>query len=133
MGLKAIENNGVYKQMQGSLTKEVAAPVQTQQSGQDKVVVIQENAANNSGFDSSQNKEQYEEQRLRSALNVANTKMKNTSTRCEFSYHEATKRVSIKVIDKDTEEVIKEIPPEETLEMVERMWELAGLLVDERC
>jgi flagellar protein FlaG len=58
--------------------------------------------------------------------------MKFHRTRCEFSYHEETKRVSIKVFDKDTEEVIREIPPEEALEMVEKMWELAGLLIDER-
>ena len=59
-------------------------------------------------------------------------KMKHARTKCEFSYHEATKRVSIKVMDKETNEVIREIPPEETLEMVEKMWELAGILVDER-
>ena len=53
-------------------------------------------------------------------------------TKCEFSYHEETKRVSIKVIDEDTKEVIREIPPEETLDMVQRVWELAGILVDER-
>ena len=58
--------------------------------------------------------------------------MKQTKTKCEFSYHEETKRVSIKVIDEDTKEVIKEIPPEETLEMIAKMWELAGILVDEK-
>ena len=55
-----------------------------------------------------------------------------TNTRCEFQYHEKTNRVSIKVIDKSTDEVVREIPPEKTLEMVEKMWELAGLFVDER-
>ena len=56
-----------------------------------------------------------------------------TNTRCEFEYHETTKRVSIKVIDKDTDEIVREIPPEETLKMIEKMWELAGLIVDEKC
>lgn len=55
-----------------------------------------------------------------------------SKTRCEFSYHEATKRVSIKVLDDDTGDVIREIPPEKSLEMVEKMWELAGILVDEK-
>ncbi len=73
-----------------------------------------------------------DEQRIRTAVKHANTQMKHAKTRCEFSYHEPTKRVSIKVIDKDTQEIIREIPPEETLEMVEKMWELAGILVDER-
>lgn len=72
------------------------------------------------------------EQQIKSAISQANSKMKTHRTRCEFSYHEETKRVSIKVVDKDTQEVIREIPPEETLEMVQKMWELAGILVDER-
>ncbi|MCX4317731.1 MAG: flagellar protein FlaG [Lachnospiraceae bacterium] len=38
----------------------------------------------------------------------------------------------MKVKDADTGEVIREIPAEETLKMVEKMWELAGILVDER-
>lgn len=73
-----------------------------------------------------------QENHLKSVLSVANQKMKITNTRCEFEYHEKTKRVSIKVIDKKTDEVVREIPPEETLEMIEKMWELAGLIVDER-
>ncbi len=72
------------------------------------------------------------EQQIKSAISQANHKMKSVRTKCEFSYHEETKRVSIKVVDKDTQEVIKEIPPEETLEMIQKMWELAGILVDER-
>jgi flagellar protein FlaG len=72
------------------------------------------------------------EQQIKSAISQANSKMKSHRTKCEFSYHEETKRVSIKVVDKETQEVIREIPPEETLEMVQKMWELAGILVDER-
>ena len=74
-----------------------------------------------------------QENHLKSVLSVANQKMKITNTRCEFEYHEKTKRVSIKVIDKKTDEVVREIPPEETLKMIEKMWELAGLIVDEKC
>ena len=64
------------------------------------------------------------------AIAEVNRKM-NQKTRCEFSYHEDTKRVSIKVIDSETEEVIREIPPEETRDMLSKMWEVAGILIDE--
>lgn len=67
---------------------------------------------------------------IRAAISGANYKA--TRTRCEFSINEPTKRISIKVIDKQTEEVIREIPPEESLEMLAKIWELAGLLVDEK-
>ena len=70
--------------------------------------------------------------RIKSAVDHANQTMRHAKTKCEFSYHEETKRVSIKVIDEETEEVIREIPPEETLEMLSRIWELAGLMVDEK-
>ncbi len=70
--------------------------------------------------------------RIKSAVDHANQTMRHAKTKCEFSYHEETKRVSIKVIDEETEEVIREIPPEEALEMLSKMWELAGLMVDEK-
>jgi flagellar protein FlaG len=84
------------------------------------------------GQDKGQKENAASEQQIKDAISKANNKMKGHRTRCEFSYHEETKRVSIKVLDKETQEVIREIPPEETLEMIEKMWELAGLLVDER-
>ncbi|MDE7300262.1 MAG: flagellar protein FlaG [Lachnospiraceae bacterium] len=69
---------------------------------------------------------------VRNAVSKANNALKQSRTKCSFSYHEATKRISIKIMDEETNEVIREIPPEETLEMVEKMWELAGIMVDER-
>lgn len=65
-----------------------------------------------------------------SAVSSANNCM--VSTRCEYSYDEATKRVSIKVFDKTSDKLIREVPPEESLEMLQKMWELAGLIVDEK-
>lgn len=49
-----------------------------------------------------------------------------------FGIHEETNRVTIKIVDKETKEVIKELPPEKTLDMIAKAWELAGILVDER-
>lgn len=66
------------------------------------------------------------------AISKANSKLKEHRTRCEFSYHDDTNRVSIKVIDRNTDKVIKEIPPEDTLKVLEKIWELAGILVDEK-
>ena len=77
-------------------------------------------------------KEEVVSSKMKDAIDKVNAKIVPSKTRCEFSYHEDTKRVSIKVIDQNTEEVIREIPPEETLDMLSKMWELAGILVDER-
>lgn len=50
----------------------------------------------------------------------------------EFGIHEKTHRVTVKIVDKTTKEVIKELPPEKTLDMIAKMWEYAGLIVDEK-
>ena len=73
-----------------------------------------------------------DEKKIKNAIELANQKMKVQRTNCEFAYHEETRRVSIKVVDKDTKEIIKEIPPEKTLDMIEKIWELAGILLDEK-
>lgn len=67
-----------------------------------------------------------------SVVSEANQKMRLTKTRCEYSYDEPTKRVSIKVFDKDTDTLIREVPPEKSLEMLQKMWEIAGIIVDEK-
>ncbi|MFZ5898483.1 MAG: flagellar protein FlaG [Bacillota bacterium] len=50
----------------------------------------------------------------------------------QFSVHEETKDVIVRVLDSVTGEVIREFPPEAILDMVARMLDLAGLLVDEK-
>lgn len=49
-----------------------------------------------------------------------------------FGIHDGTNRVTIKIVDRDTKEVIKELPPEKTLDMIAKVWEMAGILVDEK-
>ncbi len=71
-------------------------------------------------------------EKVKSALDDINKKIRPTHTQCEFSYHEKTNRITITVKDSETNEVIKEIPPEKTLDMIAKTLELAGLLVDEK-
>lgn len=59
-------------------------------------------------------------------------KVINRNTIAEFGYNEPTNRITIKIKDNDTDEVIKEIPSEKALEMLAKAWELAGILVDEK-
>ena len=53
-------------------------------------------------------------------------------TEAVFGIHEKTNRVTIKIVDKKTKDVIKEVPAEKTLDMIAKAWELAGLMVDEK-
>ncbi|MBO8129203.1 MAG: flagellar protein FlaG [Peptococcaceae bacterium] len=49
-----------------------------------------------------------------------------------FLIHKESERVMVQIIDRETEEVIKEIPPEKILDIVARIQELVGLLIDEK-
>lgn len=75
---------------------------------------------------------QQQKKELTDAIEKANEFMRQKKTRCEFSYIETLKRVSITVFDNKTQKVIKEIPPEESLKAIEKIWEIAGLIVDEK-
>lgn len=66
------------------------------------------------------------------AINKANHTFEIQNRSLRFKIHERLNEVIVKVVDSETEEVIREIPPEKLLDMFANMLELAGLLVDER-
>lgn len=68
---------------------------------------------------------------IKKSVSEINSKL-NKNTEAVFGIHDETNHITIKIIDKDSKEVIKEIPPEKTLEMIAKVWEIAGLLVDEK-
>ena len=67
---------------------------------------------------------------IRKAVENINKNLKDSEA--VFGIHEKTDRVTIKIVNKETKEVIKELPPEKTLDMIAKVWEIAGLLVDEK-
>lgn len=69
---------------------------------------------------------------LKKAIAEMNKKINNTNQEAVFGVHEQTNRVMIKIVDKETKEVVKEFPPEKTLDMIAKLWEMAGILVDEK-
>jgi len=79
-----------------------------------------------------QKQKQPTQDEIKNAISHANKRAHFGNTSAQFSYHEKTKRISVKILDKDTNEVIKEIPPEETLDMIAKMYELAGIMIDEK-
>lgn len=71
-----------------------------------------------------------ENSQIKKAVDEINKKTHNSEA--IFGIHDATNRVTIKIIDKDTKKVLKEYPPEKTLDMIAKVWEMAGLLVDQK-
>lgn len=69
---------------------------------------------------------------LKKAVDDINKRAVDDQSEAVFGIHEKTNRITIKIIDKKTKEVIKEFPPEKTLDMIAKVWEMAGLMVDEK-
>jgi len=72
------------------------------------------------------------EAQLIKAIDRAMKALEGPSTTFEVSVHKQTHSIMVKVLNKDTGELIREIPPEKTLDLVAKMMEFAGILIDER-
>ncbi len=99
----------------------------------DKTINVVENAQKKeqNGNSTEQGQEQQPStEQIKKAVEKLNKNLMNSEA--IFGIHEATNRVTIKIVNKDTKEVIKELPPEKTLDMIAKAWELAGILVDEK-
>lgn len=66
------------------------------------------------------------------AIEKANKAILGANKEFHFSIHDSTKEIMVKILDKDSKEVVREIPSEKILDMVAKMWEMAGIVVDEK-
>ena len=95
-----------------------------------KVAEIEKQDSQSGQDGSYSNQQQANNEMIKKAVEQLNKNMSHSEA--VFGFHDATNRVTIKIIDKDTKEVIKELPPEKTLDMIAKVWEMAGILVDEK-
>ena len=148
MALEAI-NNAMGVQATGYVTPvKQAVPVENVEESPEKVgqataidatTKVVENAENNSnaGYDKNNAQNAFQQQattnneQLKKAIEQFNSSSGNNSE-AVYGIHDGTNRVTIKIVDKDTKKVIKELPPEKTLDMIARVWEMAGILIDEK-
>lgn len=135
----SIEPIGTMTSVQVQSTAKISKPVENmevttgpQPNSVDAVtaaVAKVSNSAKQEGQENSQSQSGSNE----TARQAAQTYNKLTeNTKAVFGVNEATNRVTIKIVDKDTDEVVKEFPAEKTLDMIARVWEMAGIMVDEK-
>lgn len=108
--------------------------MQSATTSQPVVIKKVEESSQGGKADQNQGDERQREKGNDTLMNAAKdmNKLINQNTVAEFGYHEDTRRITIKIKDKDTDEVIREIPSEKALEMLAKAWELAGIMVDEK-
>jgi len=73
-----------------------------------------------------------DEEKLESHMDLLNDTLRTFDKRLRFQIHRETEQVYTHVIDIETEEILREIPPEEILDMVARIEEMVGLIIDEK-
>lgn len=137
-------------QAQSAVKQQTTAPVNTEVPEDGQTVNVDETTASvtnvqaeeekagSEGNGSQQQQEKMDPQtpetpeHLKKMIAEMNRKINNSNEEAVFGVHEKTNRIMIKILNKDTKEVIKEFPPEKTLDMIASIWEMAGILVDER-
>lgn len=139
MALEAVRSAGAAFQTVSApeVKKEISQPkVQTAeiQAGSaalaEKTVKMDVKESKDQQGSNQEAKNQASAENIRKAVEQINKK--TVSSEAVFGIHEGTNRVMIKIVDKNTKEVLKEFPPEKTLDMIVKAWELAGILVDEK-
>lgn len=102
------------------------------QLAQETMAIDTKETSSSADGDANENSANPEAQKskIKKAVEEINKKAKNSEA--VFGIHEKTNRVTIKIMNKETKEIIKEFPPDKTLDMIARVWEMAGLMVDEK-
>ncbi len=76
-------------------------------------------------------KKQPDKQKVKDAVELLNKVSRVFNKSLRFKYIEDLDRYWVKVVDLETNKVIKEIPPEEVLKLLKKIHQLIGVLFDE--
>lgn len=139
MGIEAIKGAGMNFQASTSapeIKAEAAHKVEVAETPQVSENIAKDTMAMNTkdvsaeGEGAQQSSPEAQQAQIKRAIEEINKKANNSEA--VWGVHEDTNRVTIKIVDKQTKKVIKEFPPDKTLDMISRVWEMAGLMVDEK-
>ena len=72
------------------------------------------------------------EEELKGEIERLNKAIKTFDRKLEFNLHQDTDRYFVQVIDIIDDEIIREIPPEQVLDLVAKIDQMIGLIIDEK-
>jgi len=108
-----------------------AAPAPQVQTADTFVSATNSNQPNSSGA-SSEGADAEFQKTMDESIKQANKSLANYDRQIEREIHSVTKVVMYKIRDTKTNEVIAEYPPKKIQDMIAKMWELAGLFIDQK-
>lgn len=96
-------------------------------------VKIQEHKPNNLEQQSeNKTEDSMKEKDMENVINDINTVLGNTHTSLKYVYHEKLKSYYVTLIDNETKEMVREIPPKKLLDIYASMKDYLGLFVDSK-
>jgi flagellar protein FlaG len=73
-----------------------------------------------------------DKEKIEKALKIANMAYKEVNVECRYYIDERTNTEVVKFLNSENGEVIRQYPPEEILNMITRMYDMYGILLDEK-
>jgi len=75
---------------------------------------------------------QYEpsKEHVRKLVDEAQSVLQRVNSQLAFKVHDGTGRILVQVVEKETKEVLREIPPEKMLDVIAGIWKWSGIAVD---
>ena len=100
--------------------------------GQSRKVTDNIKVTNTEENKNTQNESENKEKEIKSAVIKINKFLEGESTHLQYEKHDVLNEMIVKVVDNNTSEVLREIPLRKILDMVAKMCEMAGVLVDKK-
>jgi flagellar protein FlaG len=128
-GTNSIEVSQV--QVKGNSTTSTMYKADQKQQGSNSVsqpTNILDSSKTAQGIDNSEETKQ----KVQDAVSKMNEMLDLTNNTSKFMYHEGLDRYYVSVVDRETEEVVKEIPPKKLLDAFYEMQKMLGMIVDEK-
>ncbi|MBD8025399.1 flagellar protein FlaG [Ureibacillus sp. Re31] len=117
---QAVESTTAMKAIQSAPVEQVE-----KQGSLDTTAMIDQQSAT---FENSE----VTEGKIKQAVDSLNEFLEINHNSAKFVYHEGLERYFVQVVNTDTEEVVKEIPPKKLLDAFYEMQKLVGMIVDEK-
>ena len=114
-------------------TEQAAAQANSAEASQQKAAVQNTqntDAQNGKQKDSKQKKDKMDEKAVNEMIKELNKLMSKINCDLEFQYHKEVNLMSVKMIDKATQEVLKECPPEDMIKGMIKAKEWIGAFLD---
>lgn len=109
-------------------------PMQSAQPAQSNIITSYGESANNKKLDGKMiiNEKAVTEEDVKKSVEKLNKLLEDKPTHVEYEVYGKFRDLTIRIVDDNTKQVIKEIPPKKIIDMVDKLCELAGVFMDQK-